>query len=77
MQVASADTATKSVLLLGEQADATLVQLLAEGFWRPEFLRPAQFLQKPPAGVNPHVGLICLRHTRAGARSATAPATAC
>ena len=64
MQDASPDAATKSVLLLGEHADTTLLQVLAGGFWRPEFLRPAQFLQKPPTGVHPHVGLICLRHTR-------------
>jgi DNA-binding NtrC family response regulator len=64
MQDDSPHTATKSVLLLGEQADETLLQVLAEGFWRPEFLRPAQFLQKPPAGAHPHVGLLCLRHTR-------------
>jgi len=65
MQGVSTDTATKSVLLLGEQADHALLQVLAEGFWRPEILRPAQILQKPPTGAHPHVGLICLRHTRA------------
>jgi DNA-binding NtrC family response regulator len=65
MQGNSPASATKSVLLLGEQASETLLQMLAEGFWRPEFLRPAQFTSRSPPGTHPHVGLVCLRQARA------------
>jgi len=59
-------TATKSLLLLAEQADPPLLQMLADGFWRPELVRPAQ-LPRPRATAQPlHVGLVCLRHTGAG-----------
>ncbi|MCC7463405.1 MAG: sigma-54-dependent Fis family transcriptional regulator [Gammaproteobacteria bacterium] len=65
MQPAATQGFTKSVLLLSERTDDMLVQMLAAGFWRSVLLRPGLATARRAGAALPHIGLICLRHTRA------------